>query len=360
MPAPTNRRQLLAEVFAARARIEELSWQSATGVRHDESEMAHLGLHLSELIEAYRNSLGSIPLSRCPFTQQVWSRRMDISGLEGLWWDYEAPVRVAEMEPEHFVALTGSLRPSTLLEDFPFLCKPGPEVPYVLRFLMQRPGIKAVMSRLPIGPHEGTAITYFSETPAAGFAVPNEWGSSRHAFIAADGGLVTTQDRISDDEFDYDLRPYLAQGQLLWIHPDDGDLALQSGVSDCPYLDQAGRRSPLFISRGQVWTAEDPPDIEESSDDIPMVDFSDVMAEIESELDAEESPAPRAKAAPSPPPSKSAAHCPHCGGDVRPGAKFCGHCGKAMPPPSASLCPACGGEVRPGAKFCGHCGQSLK
>ena len=59
--------------------------------------------------------------------------------------------------------------------------------------------------------------------------------------------------------------------------------------------------------------------------------------------------------------------CPHCGKPIRPGAKFCGSCGKtiqtAQPQPSSPdaqvACPHCGKPVRKDARFCASCGQSI-
>ena len=47
--------------------------------------------------------------------------------------------------------------------------------------------------------------------------------------------------------------------------------------------------------------------------------------------------------------------CTSCGRANRPGARFCGSCGK----PLAPRCPACGTECEPGAQFCDACGASL-
>src|SRR6266478_1186093 len=47
--------------------------------------------------------------------------------------------------------------------------------------------------------------------------------------------------------------------------------------------------------------------------------------------------------------------CTSCGRANRPGARFCGGCGK----PLAPRCPACGTECEPGAQFCDACGASL-
>lgn len=57
----------------------------------------------------------------------------------------------------------------------------------------------------------------------------------------------------------------------------------------------------------------------------------------------------------------SNATCPHCQKSVRPGTKFCPHCGQKIDTPSPALsfaCPHCGAPLRPGAKFCGRCGKS--
>ncbi len=62
--------------------------------------------------------------------------------------------------------------------------------------------------------------------------------------------------------------------------------------------------------------------------------------------------------------------CSNCGRPLRPGARFCGHCGTPVPvsPPAPSeapvatggeVCPHCGKPVRPGAKFCNSCGKPI-
>src|SRR5262245_29855843 len=47
--------------------------------------------------------------------------------------------------------------------------------------------------------------------------------------------------------------------------------------------------------------------------------------------------------------------CAGCGRANRPGAKFCGGCGR----PLAPRCPSCGNECLPGAQFCDACGTAL-
>src|SRR5262249_40698954 len=47
--------------------------------------------------------------------------------------------------------------------------------------------------------------------------------------------------------------------------------------------------------------------------------------------------------------------CPQCAADNRPGRRFCGACGAAIPSP----CPSCGFANEPDERFCGGCGKSL-
>lgn len=57
-------------------------------------------------------------------------------------------------------------------------------------------------------------------------------------------------------------------------------------------------------------------------------------------------------------------NCPHCGTDIRPGARFCGICGKSLHEEPAARsgsanCPHCGMPLKTDAKFCPHCGMSI-
>ena len=54
--------------------------------------------------------------------------------------------------------------------------------------------------------------------------------------------------------------------------------------------------------------------------------------------------------------------CQTCGNPLKPGIKFCGTCGAAVPeapPPAPAACPQCGAPVNPGARFCGRCGSTI-
>jgi hypothetical protein len=63
---------------------------------------------------------------------------------------------------------------------------------------------------------------------------------------------------------------------------------------------------------------------------------------------------------PAPPPVTV---CPTCQRPIRPGARFCTHCGTTLMPVSpapgaaAAVCSRCGRPLRPGARFCSVCGH---
>ncbi len=66
--------------------------------------------------------------------------------------------------------------------------------------------------------------------------------------------------------------------------------------------------------------------------------------------------------------SSSTATCPHCNGEVRPGAAFCLHCGSALhtpavsvtQPPTTLTCPTCSAQVPTASTFCTQCGHDMR
>jgi VWFA-related protein len=76
-------------------------------------------------------------------------------------------------------------------------------------------------------------------------------------------------------------------------------------------------------------------------------------------------PRPRPEGQPQAPPPEPASYpCPRCAQPVRPGARFCPHCGQSaqaspQSPPALLACPRCGQALRPGARFCRQCGHQL-
>ena len=48
--------------------------------------------------------------------------------------------------------------------------------------------------------------------------------------------------------------------------------------------------------------------------------------------------------------------CKNCGAELKPGSRFCEHCGAKNAP---EFCPNCGEKLEPGSLFCGNCGAKV-
>lgn len=208
---------------------------------------------LSRWRQAYEDSLPRLVLGRCPFSRELFYHSFDPFGLDGLWWNFEAPVRpLEELLPSYF-ALTGAVCLGSSIESAPFLCKPGPGLPYVLPKLLKHPEIEAVIRELTVGPHRAFAVVYFARSFPPGLSPANEWGTDR-AYLRTAGSVGWVSSIEQPADFDFDLRPWLEQGKLHWMAAEDPTESLHSGAKDCPYLDLAGERKLQRIEHGKVWT----------------------------------------------------------------------------------------------------------
>lgn len=248
---------LLSKYFAAQQSLNEVSdlADRASGLeavrltRHQQFYMERL----LKLREEYTAGVPVIPLSRCPFTGEVMSHSIDHFDLDGLWWNYEAAVRPKEELPSTYFALVGAVRLTGKIPWFPFLCKPGPEVPYVVPRLLQHPAVLAVLSSVTIGEHQGYAITYFAHPIPHDLPRLNTWGTNEYAFLDEKGEVGWDAQPEDPGEFDFNLEPWVASGQLRWIAPGDKSLTLRDSVADCPYLELAGRQTIARIQGEKVW-----------------------------------------------------------------------------------------------------------
>ena len=48
--------------------------------------------------------------------------------------------------------------------------------------------------------------------------------------------------------------------------------------------------------------------------------------------------------------------CKNCGAELKPGSRFCEHCGAKNAP---QFCTNCGEKLEPGSSFCGNCGAKV-
>lgn len=219
-------------------------------------QMETLQIQLADMRDVYAEHLPSLALSRCPLSGEVLFHSIDVGGLDGLWWNYDAPVRGLESLPVTYFALDGAVHLEQPLEYAPFLCKPGPGVPGVLPRLLTIPGIKAVISSVRIGPHQGYPIAYFASGDQTGVERINTWGTKYYTFVDRYNMLRWGESLVSCSDYDFHLEPWIEGGQLLWIAPGDQTLTIQSGTTGCPYLGLDGSRQLQRIERGRAWSGE--------------------------------------------------------------------------------------------------------
>lgn len=373
-----QRRSLLDEYFSLLPDI-------ADPERGDERYDRALA-RLSTLWDAYVAGTPYVPLSRCPFTQQVFRPSLDPYGLDGLFWKFDAAARRSEPMRGSLFAFTGALRLGDPVEAAPFLVRPGPEAPFVVPRILHHDAIRAVLSSVPIGRHTAYAIIYFSQHPVMDLERFNTWGLDDYSLeIDTDEyGWNSSTPMLQD--YDFELAPWIQQGKLHWIAPGDESLTIREGLAGCPYLNLAGRRLPLCIQDGEVWTAAlwVPPEDEAPANPTPAP--PPTPKSTPTPLPPRSVPAvPPAKSAPSVPPPQSApavpppqsapsvpppaaqkpvrstVACPQCGTQNGPDAKFCRDCGSPLQAaktaaPAPATCANCGRPLKPGAKFCGTCG----
>lgn len=200
----------------------------------------------------YREMLPVLPLSRCPHSGRLLYQPIDPYGLDGLWWDYEHPIRPIERVMDTLLSITGALKPGGPYESAPFLTMPGPEVPYIIPELISMPGCVAVLSTIPIGPHTGYPICYFiNPIPPNAQRAPT-WGSRSWTFWYSHGGYYWGEEGDYVVSHDYEIEKYLRNGALMWITPGDTTLTLMKGSEGCPYTGCKGRREEIWIREGRM------------------------------------------------------------------------------------------------------------
>jgi hypothetical protein len=211
----------------------------------------------SELRAAYIKLLPTYRVSRCPISNEIVERAIDTVDLDGPWWDFRNPARPRNPDHPTLVSLTGALLLGSVPQT-PFLVVPGPERPFVVPRLLGIDDVQAVISWLPVGPHQGYPIAYFAPPPGPDLGVGrlNDWGASSH-LVQGPEQIEEREDHPYEVEWDYDLAPWIAAGKLWWIAPGDAELELRSDVESCPYLDLTGHRGITRLQEGEVWWPDD-------------------------------------------------------------------------------------------------------
>jgi hypothetical protein len=238
----SERRKLLGEYFSLAKTVTDEAVEGGVSDSRD---------RLLEIVHLYEAKLPRIPLSRCPLSGELVMHTFDPFGLDGLWWSYDAPVRPLMERFVTCLAVTGAVRLAPEVENFPFLCKPGPGVPYVYPKLLDLDGIYGVIYSTPVGRHTAYPIFYYGAEPLRGIAMPNAWGTDTY-WDDSDGNPGWYSTPEAPEEWDFDLKPWIETGKLFWIAPGDPGMNLENEIAGCPYLDLPGVRQLQRIAYGKV------------------------------------------------------------------------------------------------------------
>ena len=221
-------------------------------------ELKALGEEIGSLWEQYLAALPVIALSRSPLSGDLLEYAIDIVGADGLWWNYGHPVRPLQQLPADFVGLAGALQLGSSPETTPFEVRPGPELPYVVPRLLALPGVCAVLTQVQIGPHVGYPIAYFADHPEQVPNHVNTWGADFYEVVDNQGVLTWSCDGdIAALDRDFDLKPWMEAGKLLWIQPGDTSMTLRSDTRPCPFLALKGSHMDSTLFDG-IRTEDEP------------------------------------------------------------------------------------------------------
>jgi hypothetical protein len=233
------------EVPAERARL------LAEGARLAAQRSPDLN-RVQEVNRRYRALLPDVTVARSPESGALVTWPIDVFGLDGLFWDYESPVRrPSSSRPPDWLAMTGAMRLADPVEHPPFAVVPGPEVPFVVPRILNAPGVRAVVAEVPVGRHTGWTITYFGPQPE-GVRLVNRWGTNTYPIYRENGRGGWDWDIPKVAAFDFELGPWLDASTLLWLEPGDESAALREGASGCPFVDLPGRRRINVIRNGRI------------------------------------------------------------------------------------------------------------
>lgn len=220
---------------------------------HEMSELKNLRGEFISLLQEYAENVPHIPVSRCPICRETLELAIDLGSIDAPWWWDMCPEPFAEPRAcEHFQVFLGAvdfhgLEPG---EADVWGVLPGPGMPYVVDRLLSMEGMQAVVNTLRIGPsYSGYLIAYFSAEPVDQAALHQEWRRQTWTLFNEDGEPVAQN--IVNDPWDFSLAPWLDNGKLLWIVPEDSSLTLREG-RPCPYENIEGVQQKQIIGSGKL------------------------------------------------------------------------------------------------------------
>jgi len=298
-----ERKELLTNIFQLRKILEQLSLD-IENAPDDETLRNHLMQEFdkaSNELQVYEDKyivgLPKLNVSRCPYSNEVYNLSIDSFGLDGPWWDAKQPIREENEAIPSFFAITGSVNIIGEPPVAPFTIKPGPAVPWVSSRLLSKDAISAVLSHIKIGLYDAFLTVYFTNSEKVDIDRINKWGTDEYLVNDNDGFAVLDRTYDDEDEYDFDIAPWIKKGKLKWIAINDKTLELQNSIDNCPYLDVKGYKYPVIIQNKTIENCMITLEYDEAE--------NNAITEIE----------------------KTANFCSNCGGRVKHGAQFCSNCG---------------------------------
>ncbi len=212
-----------------------------------------------ELTRQYCDGLPIVPLSRCPYCETIIQIVMDTFDIDGL------ALCLNHAEPRHikcphFWMLSGALRLGQSITVSKGGLETGPELPFIIPQVLNDHPIKVVIFQVPVGQHVAYPTAYFTEKKPVFVKKPfPEWTTGIYRWTK-NGRIqqLGMYDAIPSEykplkiDADFDLAPWIEQGKVLWIAPDDESMTLRSDVEGYPYLNLPGTKEFLWVIRGQV------------------------------------------------------------------------------------------------------------
>ena len=253
-----QRDELLAACFPAMTRRERVVAMVEAGDAGTRAalrpELDRLNEQIRTAWEQYQTKLPIIALSRCPFTNEIWSHSFDPYGLDGFWWNCYQPIRrLDEPNGGRFFSFRGAVAPPALPLAVPFLVEPGPDVPFLIERLMRFPSMTAVISHVRIGELDGYVVVYYTSSDLPNDQRTNDWGTDSYFYRGPQGHYEQAQYFDAEDEFQYGLEPWIEKQRIQWIEPGDESLTLHNGTVGCPYLGLPGRKAVWRMKAGRIW-----------------------------------------------------------------------------------------------------------
>ena len=247
MPWDEKQRSLLVD------RLNEISLELSVRFMQNTSEQrVAFGDEQEALIKEYAKDMPYFTFSRCPICSQICSFVFDPYGLDGPWWWKNSWTQFPPHEVcDHFLFFAGAL---DLQDRVPSEVRkaviPGPARPFVINRFMNMDSVQAViMSRTLQTGDIAYIITYFSSTPIDSRYLHQEWRTTYHAVLDEHGEPVASDTK--HDRWNYVLKPWIKQGKLHWIAPNDDECVLQSGW--WPHLDTlTGTFAKQTIQYGKI------------------------------------------------------------------------------------------------------------